>query len=669
FTQLTLLSHIPRQIYSHCQSPPPPQSWHDKDEMVSLQSFHLQIEGTGIRATIDEKNGSSFAQDTVRILRSRSCKDKNDPRWDCDLDSLGGETLSKNICILKSGRDIKHTNLTGSNIFSDKMNINLDVFSTLMLHMISRQIHSTDIITIDKSSSRERTLERDNVTCRLADQDKRLSPRNTQYPEADLGCHRVATLQPRINHTRYKKDLLLELLTDDLMECMHKWTGQVKNTYIWQKRYHDGLQQIEIFVLVFFCKLDLKDEATTHFGRKLERTPISACVSNKRFDSAQLDCDAKVLSMTAQAQEITSLKLKVKKLEKKGGSRTHKLKRLYKVDLSRRVKSSEDEGFGEEDASKQGRIADIDADVGINLVSTHFDANTNMFGVHDLVALKSAKPKADKVMLQEPEQGIITTTTAATTVTAASTRPKAKGLVIHVEEQTTTPTISFQQPSQERLTREKDEANVALTEEWNDIQANIDADYQLAQRLQSQEAEEKRNRPPTRAQQRRIMCTYLKNMEGWNPKSLKNKSFANIQELFDKDFKRVNTFVDYRTELIEESSKKAEVLEESSKKAEVEIAQESSSKRAGEALEQESSKKQKVEEDNESKELKNCLEISSDDRDDVTINATPLSTKSPTIIGYKIYKEGKKSYFQIIRADGNSQMYLTFIKMLKNFDR
>ncbi|GKE49366.1 hypothetical protein Tco_1480624 [Tanacetum coccineum] len=40
-----------------------------------------------------------------------------------------------------------------------------------------------------------------------------------------------------------------------------------------------------------------------------------------------------------------------------------------------------------------------------------------------------------------------------------------------------------------------------------------------------------------------------------------------------------------------------------------------------------------------------------DDRDDVTIEATPLSTKSPTIVDYKIYKEGKKSYFQIIRAD------------------
>ncbi|GJW30515.1 ribonuclease H-like domain-containing protein [Tanacetum coccineum] len=34
---------------------------------------------------------------------------------------------------------------------------------------------------------------------------------------------------------------------------------------------------------------------------------------------------------------------------------------------------------------------------------------------------------------------------------------------------------------EERLTREKDEANVALTEEWDDIQAKIDVDYQLAQ--------------------------------------------------------------------------------------------------------------------------------------------------------------------------------------------
>ncbi|GJY47045.1 hypothetical protein Tco_0436108 [Tanacetum coccineum] len=240
---------------------------------------------------------------------------------------------------------------------------------------------------------------------------------------------------------------------------------------------------------------------------------------------------------TTQATEIASLKKRVNKLERRNKSRTHGLKRLYRVGSSRKVESYEDEGLGEEDASKQRRIANIDANKDIYLVNVQTDED--MFGVNDL----------------------------------------------------------------------------------DGDEAKIDADYQLAQRLQAQEqdeftnaekvrlfvqfleqrrkqftakrAEEKRNRPPTRAQQRSIMCTYLNNMEGWKPKSMKNNSL----------------------------------------------------KRAREELEQESSKKQKLEEDKESEELKQCLEIFPDDGDDVTIDATPLSTKSPTIVDYKIYKEGKKSYF------------------------
>ncbi|GKG47169.1 hypothetical protein Tco_0504366, partial [Tanacetum coccineum] len=73
---------------------------------------------------------------------------------------------------------------------------------------------------------------------------------------------------------------------------------------------------------------------------------------------------------TNQALEIDSLKRRVKKLEKKQSSRTHKLKRLYKIGLSARVVSSEDEGLGEEDASKQGsKIHDIDANEDIYLVN------------------------------------------------------------------------------------------------------------------------------------------------------------------------------------------------------------------------------------------------------------------------------------------------------------
>nr|GEW13420.1 putative reverse transcriptase domain-containing protein [Tanacetum cinerariifolium] len=115
---------------------------------------------------------------------------------------------------------------------------------------------------------------------------------------------------------------------------------------------------------------------------------------------------------------------------------------------------------------------------------------------------------------------------------------------------------------------------------------------------------------------------------------------SQVKELFDKAVKRVNIFVDYKTELVVESSKKAE--------AEV---TEGSSKRAGEEDEQENAKKQKMEDDKESAELKQYLEIIPEDGDNVTIDATPLSSKSPTIIDYKIHKEGKKSYFQNFKAD------------------
>ncbi|GJS30199.1 retrovirus-related pol polyprotein from transposon TNT 1-94 [Tanacetum coccineum] len=57
-----------------------------------------------------------------------------------------------------------------------------------------------------------------------------------------------------------------------------------------------------------------------------------------------------------------------------------------------------------------------------------------------------------------------------------------------------------------------------------------------------------------------------------------------------------------------------------------------------------------MDDDKEKEELKQNFEIVSDDGDDVTIDAIPLSVKI-LIVDYKIYQEGKKSFFQIIRAD------------------
>nr|GEZ74768.1 hypothetical protein [Tanacetum cinerariifolium] len=77
---------------------------------------------------------------------------------------------------------------------------------------------------------------------------------------------------------------------------------------------------------------------------------------------------------TTQALKITSLKRRVKRLEKKQRSRTHKLKRLYKIGLITRVDSSKDDQSLSEDASKQGRkIHDIDADEDITLLNDQDD--------------------------------------------------------------------------------------------------------------------------------------------------------------------------------------------------------------------------------------------------------------------------------------------------------
>nr|GEW56834.1 hypothetical protein [Tanacetum cinerariifolium] len=87
-------------------------------------------------------------------------------------------------------------------------------------------------------------------------------------------------------------------------------------------------------------------------------------------------------------------------------------------------------------------------------------------------------------------------------------------------------------------------------------------------------------------------------------------------------------------------------------------------KRAREELIQESTKKQKVEDDKETAELKQLMEIIPD-KEEVEIDAIPLAVKSPMIVECKIYKEGKKSYYQIMKADGKTQMYMVYMLVEK----
>ncbi|GJS03049.1 hypothetical protein Tco_0319557 [Tanacetum coccineum] len=149
-------------------------------------------------------------------------------------------------------------------------------------------------------------------------------------------------------------------------------------------------------------------------------------------------------------------------------------------------------------------------------------------------------------------------------------------------------------------------------------------------------------------------------MAGWKPKDLKTKSFASVNELFDKAMKRVNTFIDMDTKLLEGSGVRAEGSET--------IAQKSSLKRAEDDLEQEKAKKKKLDDDQEEAEMKKLMEVVLDE-EEVVVDAIPLATKPPSIVYWKIVKEGKMSFYQIIRAYESAKRYSSFTQMLRDFDK
>nr|GEV24807.1 hypothetical protein [Tanacetum cinerariifolium] len=413
---------------------------------------------------------------------------------------------------------------------------------------------------------------------------------------------------------------------------------------------------------------NVTDEA---IDKEMDDSLVRAATSASSLEAEVLDLET---TKTTQAMEIESLKRRVKKLEKKQRSRTHKLKRLYKGRKIHDTDVGEDITLvnDQEDAEMLFDVADdlrheevfvsqvvplkeVSVVDEVNVFSTATTTTITTKEVTFLKAfaeLKALKPKVKGVSIQEPSESLTTTTT----ISLKKSQDKGKAFMIKEH-------VKLKKKDQIMLDEE-----VALK-----LQAELQAEFDKEQRLTTKEqqelidaekatlfmqfldkrrkffaakaVEEKRNKPPTQAQQRKIMCTYLKNIEGKKLKDLKNNSFESIQKMFYRAFKRVNTFIDYKIELVKGSSK-----------------------RAGTKLEQESSKKQKTDDDKEIAELKQLVKTIPDE-EGVAIDAIPLTVKPPSIVDWKIHKEGKKSYYKIIRADGSSKIYLLFSYMLKSFDR
>ncbi|GKE49888.1 hypothetical protein Tco_1481146 [Tanacetum coccineum] len=187
---------------------------------------------------------------------------------------------------------------------------------------------------------------------------------------------------------------------------------------------------------------------------------------------------------TSQATEITKLKERVKKLERRNKSRTPGLKRLRKgrkiVDLDADaevtlVNEAQERNndnlmfdtgvFDEEEVEVEKVVSTIEI--------TTASATTTTVGeltlAQTLIEIKAAKPKV--------------VTTAATTTTTTVTRPKARGVVVKEPSEFTTITS---QPSQ--LPQAKDKGKGKMVEPKKPLKKKdqILVDEEIAQRLQEE---------------------------------------------------------------------------------------------------------------------------------------------------------------------------------------
>ncbi|GKD24491.1 hypothetical protein Tco_1230705 [Tanacetum coccineum] len=365
------------------------------------------------------------------------------------------------------------------------------------------------------------------------------------------------------------------------LELMLFWaTGMVK-TVNGEVQLHALVDEKKVIVTEASIRRDLwlgdEEDKAVHkeLGDSLVRAATTASSLGAEQDSV-LDLET---TKTSQQSRIVSLEKSVKKLERRKRSTSHGLKRLYKGGLNARIESS-NEDLGK-DASKQGRINAIDADDDITL-----GVNVSEVVKEVVKAINTAKLIVDSAQVSAAGD-IVSATSDAETISAAPTTTAATTVeeitLAQALEKVKSTKPKAKEKLEERLAKEEAEkiekANIALIETWDEIQVKIDTDYQLAKRLQAEEqeelsveerdklfqqlldtrrkhfaakrAEEKRNKPPTKAQQRKIVCNYLKNMERHKLKDLKLKDFDVIQKMFDRAFKRGNTFNDFRSELLE----------------------------------------------------------------------------------------------------------------------
>ncbi|GJU01649.1 hypothetical protein Tco_1111987 [Tanacetum coccineum] len=213
---------------------------------------------------------------------------------------------------------------------------------------------------------------------------------------------------------------------------------------------------------------------------------------------------------TAQDLEITNLKKRVKKLEKKKKSRTPQLKRRNEIDQDEGIswfqENAETQGrYGHDVSTAEVTTASVPIDVDVSAASPTRPVDDSITDditlAETLMKIKSSASRSQKdkgIMFKEPSKP----TTTPRPQSQIPAKDKGKGIMQEPEkpvkvkdkdqieyDANVSQRLQAELAEEARLEREREEeaskaANIA---EWDDVQAMMDADYELAAKLQAEE--------------------------------------------------------------------------------------------------------------------------------------------------------------------------------------
>ncbi|GJW21949.1 hypothetical protein Tco_0032571 [Tanacetum coccineum] len=365
----------------------------------------------------------------------------------------------------------------------------------------------------------------------------------------------------------------------------------------------------------------------------------------------------------AQEEEISPTILETKTLSKVASQRSRS------VDKGKRYKRrKESKGKDISTGFEEVNIGGLRVSTGSGPVSS---ARGQREGKALMIVEETQAPKSTKEQIQQEEASL----TEAIRLQTIKEEETAKQ--VHLD------ALLAKRMEEEELTeqqRVKLEANAELTKnvlgkdlpEEDFAKKMVELVNQRKKFFAEERAKARRSKRMTQSLLRNYMMNYLKNQGTWKLTQLKNLSFEEVKEEFDKLVKQVDSFVPINIEATKAQLKRygEELQTEISKKQRIDVSdtvgkvkEEDPIKIVGKRKKQKARKGISID--------KSPQGDSETDKEESVeaMNPTPLDTKSNIVANWKILQQGERSIYQIIRANGADRVYMSFGAMLKDFTR